>query len=194
MSSATTAQLVRTVEGRQVPEPGDYVIDVSHSTVEFAVRHLMISKVRGRFGSYSGAVTVAERPEDSSVQVSIDAASVSTNDEQRDGHLRSPDFFDAETFPALTFTSTSVEAAKGDRWKVTGDLTVRDVTRPVVLDVEFDGAQVDPWGNARLGFSASTEIDREDWGLTWNQALETGGVLVGKKIRIELGIEATRQA
>ena len=193
MSSATTAQLVRTVEGRHVPEPGDYVIDVSHSTVEFAVRHLMISKVRGRFGSYSGTVTVAERPEDSSVRVSIDAGSVSTNDEQRDGHLRSPDFFDAEAFPTLAFTSTSVEAAKGDTWKVAGDLTVRDVTRPVVLDVEFDGAQVDPWGNARLGFSASTEIDREDWGLTWNQALETGGVLVGKKIKIELGIEATRQ-
>ena len=193
MSTSTTpAQLVRSHDGREVPQAGEYAIDVSHSTVEFVVRHLMISKVRGRFGSYSGTVVVADRPEDSSVEVSIDAASIDTNDEQRDGHLRGEDFFAADAFPALTFKSTKVEAAKGDNWKVTGDLTIRDVTRPVVLDVEFEGAQVDPWGGARLGFSASTEIDREDWGLTWNQALETGGVLVGKKIKIELGVQATR--
>ena len=191
--SSTTTTLVRTHEGREVPESGTYAIDVSHSTVEFVVRHLMISKVRGRFGSYSGTVTVADRPEDSSVEVSIDAASISTNDEQRDGHLRSPDFFDAETFPALTFRSTSVESAKGGHWKVTGDLTVRDVTRPVVLDVEFDGAQTDPWGGARLGFSASTEIDREDWGLTWNAVLEAGGVAVAKKVKLGIELELVQK-
>jgi polyisoprenoid-binding protein YceI len=193
MTTTSTTGLVRSHEGREVPEVGEYAIDVSHSTVEFVVRHLMISKVRGRFGSYSGTVVIADRPEDSSVEVSIDAASINTNDEQRDGHLRGDDFFAVEAFPALTFKSTKVEAARGDNWKVTGDLTIRDVTRPVVLDVDFDGAQTDPWGGARLGFSASTEIDREDWGLRWNQALETGGVLVGKKIKIELGVEATRQ-
>jgi polyisoprenoid-binding protein YceI len=154
----------------------------------------MISKVRGGFNGFSGAIQIADVPEESSVEVSIDAASISTNDEQRDGHLRSADFFDAERYPALSFRSTGVEAVKGDHWKVTGDLTIRETTKPVVLDVTFDGAQTDPWGGARLGFSANTEIDREDWGLTWNQALETGGVLVGKKIKIELGVEATRQA
>jgi polyisoprenoid-binding protein YceI len=194
MSTIATPSLIRNHQGRDVPEAGTYDIDVSHSNVDFVVRHLMISKVRGGFSSYRGAVTIADVPEESSVQVSIDAASITTNDEQRDGHLRSADFFDAEQYPALTFASTGVEAVKGDHWRVTGDLTIKDVTKPVVLDVTFDGAQTDPWGGARLGFSASTEIDREDWGLTWNQALETGGVLLGKKIKIELGVEATRQA
>ena len=193
-STLDTTPLVRSHDGRDVPQTGSYDIDVSHSNVEFVVRHLMISKVRGRFAGYSGVITVADVPEESSVQVSIDAASIDTNDEQRDGHLRSADFFDAEQYPTLRFASTGVQAVKGDRWKVTGDLTIKDVTRPVVLDVEFDGAQTDPWGGARLGFTASTEIDREDWGLTWNQALEAGGVLVGKKIKIELGVEATRTA
>lgn len=192
--TTATAQLVRTDNGRTVPEAGTYDLDLSHSTVEFVVRHLMISKVRGRFGSYRGTVVIGDRPEDSSVEVSIDAASISTNDEQRDGHLRSGDFFDVDQYPTVGFKSTAVEPAKGDHWNVTGDLTIRDVTKPVVLDVEFEGAQTDPWGNGRIGFSASTEIDREDWGLSWNQALETGGVLVGKKIKIELGVEATRQA
>jgi polyisoprenoid-binding protein YceI len=193
-ATATPTQLVRDHQGHTVPAAGTYDIDLSHSNVDFVVRHLMISKVRGRFAAFSGAVTIAEVPEESSVSVTIDPASISTNDEQRDGHLRSADFFDVEQYPALTFTSTSVEAVKGDHWKVTGDLTIRDVTKAVVLDVEFDGAQTDPWGGARIGFTASTEIDREDWGLSWNQALETGGVLVGKKIKIELGVEASRQA
>jgi len=192
--TATPTQLVRSHQGRDVPEAGTYDIDVSHSNVDFVVRHLMISKVRGSFAKYSGAITVADVPEESSVQVEIDPGSISTNDEQRDGHLRSPDFFHVEEYPALRFASTAVEAVKGDHWKVTGDLTIRDTTKPVVLDVTFDGAQADPWGGARIGFTASTELDREEWGLTWNQALETGGVLVGKKIKIELGVEASRQA
>ena len=194
MSTTETATptLVRDYQGHDVPQAGSYEIDGSHSNVDFVVRHLMISKVRGRFNSFSGAFTVAEVPEESSVEVSIDATSISTDDEQRDGHLRSADFFDAEQYPTLTFKSTGVEAVKGDHWKVAGDLTIKGVSKPVVLDVEFEGAQTDPWGGARVGFTASTEIDREDWGLSWNQALETGGVLVGKKIKIELGVEATK--
>jgi polyisoprenoid-binding protein YceI len=192
-TATPTTELVRTVAGHDVPAAGTYDLDLSHSTVGFVARHLMISKVRGHFSDFSGVIQIADRPEDSSVEVTIDAASITTNDEQRDGHLRSADFFEIDQHPQLTFKSTGVEAVKGDHWKVTGDLTVRGVTKPVVLDVEFEGAQTDPWGGARIGFSASTEIDREDWGLTWNQALETGGVLVGKKIKIDLGVEATRQ-
>ena len=157
--------------------------------MEFIARHLMITKVRGRFGSFSGAFTVAEVPEESSVEVTIDAASVDTSQPQRDEHLRSADFLDAEHYPTLTFTSTSV-TLDGDDWKVAGDLTVHGTTRPVVLAVEFDGANTTPWGTQAVAFSASTEIDREDWGLTYNQALEAGGVVVGKKVRIELNVEA----
>jgi len=127
------------------------------------------------------------------VNVTVQTTSVESLDEKRDGHLRSPDFLDVEQFPTITFRSTGVDVNKDGTAKVAGDLTVKDVTRPVTLDVEFDGAQADPWGGQRLGFSAHTEIDREDWGLTWNVALETGGMLVGKKIRLEFNVEAVRQ-
>jgi polyisoprenoid-binding protein YceI len=195
MTTATTINAgTRVYKGAVVPNPGVYDLDQAHTTVEFVARHLMITKVRGRFASFSGSINVAEVPEDSSVEVSIDAASIQTSQEQRDEHLRSADFFEVEKYPTLTFKSTSV-ALDGDSWNVTGDLTVRDVTRPVVLNVEFDGANTTPWGTQAIAFSASTEIDREDWGLTYNQALETGGVVVGKKVRIELNVEATlRQA
>ena len=188
-----TAVLTRQHDGRTVPTPGTYVLDPSHTTVEFVGRHLMITKVRGRFTGFSGGFTIAERPEDSSVEVEIDAATVDSSDQRRDEHLRSPDFLDVERFPKLTFRSTGVEAGSDGHWSVRGDLTVRDVTRPVDLDVEFDGAETTPWGEGRLGFSAATEVNREDWGLTWNQALETGGMLVGKRVRIELNVEAVRK-
>jgi polyisoprenoid-binding protein YceI len=194
MTTTTTNQATREHKGTVVPVPGVYDIDQAHTTVEFVARHLMITKVRGRFATFSGSLNVAEVPEDSSVEVTIDAASVQTSQDQRDEHLRSADFFEVDKYPALTFKSTSVEL-DGDSWKVTGDLTIRDVTRPVVLDVEFDGANTTPWGTQAIAFSASTEIDREAWGLTYNQALETGGVVVGKKVRIELSVEAIlRQA
>ncbi len=190
MTTAVTANpATRQYKGAVVPAPGVYDLDQAHTTVEFVARHLMITKVRGRFATFTGAVNVAEVPEDSSVEVTIDASSIQTSQEQRDEHLRSADFFDVEKFPTLSFKSTAVEL-DGDSWKVTGDFTVRDVTRPVVLDVEFDGANTTPWGTQAIAFSASTEIDREDWGLTYNQALETGGVVVGKKVRIELNVEA----
>ncbi|MGD0381633.1 MAG: YceI family protein [Acidimicrobiales bacterium] len=193
MTTTTTspaATLTREYKGAVIPAPGVYDLDQAHTTVEFIARHLMITKVRGRFAGFSGSVTVAEVPGESSVEVTIDASSIDTSQDQRDAHLRSADFFDVETYPTLAFKSTSVEL-DGDTWKVAGDLTVRDVTRPVVLDVEFDGANTTPWGSHAVAFSASTEIDREDWGLTYNQALETGGVVVGKKVRIELNVEAT---
>jgi polyisoprenoid-binding protein YceI len=189
---ATT--FTREYQGLTVPQPGTYVLDTGHTTVEFVGRHLMITKVRGRFTDFSGEIVIGEAPEDSSVNVTINAASVDSSDEKRDGHLRSPDFLDVEKYPTITFRSTEVKVDNDGTAKVTGDLTVKDVTRPVSLDVEFDGAQADPWGGQRLGFSATSEIDREDWGLTWNVALETGGMLVGKKIRLELNVQAVRQA
>jgi polyisoprenoid-binding protein YceI len=177
-----------------LPAPGRWTIDRGHSSVEFVARHLMVSKVRGRFEEFTGDLDIGARPEDSSVAVAIAAASVSTGDAQRDGHLASDDFFAAEQFPTINFVSTGVRHVGGERYAVDGDLTVRGVTRPVTLDLEYLGTISDPWGNERVGFSASTEVDREDWGLTWNQALEAGGFLVGKKARIELEVEAVRAA
>jgi len=177
----------RTFEGLEIPTPGTYSYDVGHSHVGFAVRHLMVA-------SFGGSLVIAEDPLESSIDVDIDVASVDSHDEQRDGHLRSADFFDAEHFPTIHFASTSVRHVGGSDFEVDGDLTVRDVTRPVVLKVEFEGATTDPWGNERVGFTASTKINREDWGLTWNQALETGGVVVGKDVTIDIEVEATRNA
>lgn len=191
--STTETTLTRTVGGVEVPAPGTYALDVSHSSVGFSVRHLMVSKTKGRFADFSGTVTIAEDPLASSVEVEIQAASADTRDETRDGHLRSPDFFDVEQFPTLTYRSTKVTPAGRGTWTVEGDLTVRDITLPVPLEVSFEGAAKDPWGGARIGFTARTELDREAFGLTWNQALETGGVLVGKQVRIDIEAEAIHQ-
>jgi polyisoprenoid-binding protein YceI len=188
---ATT--FTRDYQGVQIPGAGTYVLDQGHTTIEFVGRHLMITKVRGRFTDFDGTIVIGDFPEQSSVEVNINAASVDTSDEKRDGHLRSPDFLDVERYPTITFRSVKVDVNGDGTANVTGDLTVKDVTRPVTLDVEFDGAQADPWGGQRLGFSAHTEIDREEWGLTWNVALETGGVLVGRKIRLEFNVEAIKQ-
>ena len=192
--STTAAQLnVRTFEGLDIPEAGTFSIDTSHSAAAFSVRHLMVSKTKGRFTDFSGDITIAESPLDSSVNVVIQTASITTGDEQRDGHLRSADFLDVENHPTLEFKSTSVRHVKGDKFEVTGDLTVRGITKPVTLDLEYTGAALDPWGGQRAAFSATTKINREDFGLTWNQALETGGVLVGKDVAIDLEVEAVRQ-
>ncbi|HYF45928.1 MAG TPA: YceI family protein, partial [Acidimicrobiales bacterium] len=163
-----------------------------HSEVGFSVRHLGISKTRGRFGAFTGTLKIdAENPSNSSVEVEIDAASIDTKDAGRDEHLRSADFFDVEQFPTLTFRSTAVRG-EGSDWVVEGDLTIRGVTRPVVLETELVGLQRDPWGNDRVGFAATTEVNREEFGLTWNAALETGGVLVGKTVKIHLDVEAIK--
>lgn len=182
--------VLRTRDDREIPVAGEYTIDPAHTSVEFIGRHLMITKVRGRLPEVSGTITIDDEPERSHVEVELGVASLDTGDAQRDGHLRSADFFDVEQYPTITFRSTNVEAGKSGTWNVTGDLTVRDVTRPVTLEVDFDGANASPIGDERVGFSAATEVDREDWGLTWNVALETGGVLVGKKVRIEINVQA----
>jgi polyisoprenoid-binding protein YceI len=190
---ASTETPVRTLDGVALPAPGDWKIDPSHSTVEFVTRHLMVSKVRGRFSDVDGVIRIGDDPAQSSVEVRIATTSVDTRDAGRDEHLKSPDFFDIERYPEITFRSAGLEGS-ADQFRLAGDLTVRDVTRPVVLDVEYFGVVDDPWGGRRIGFSASTEVDREDWGLTWNLALETGGVVVGKKVRLEIEVEAALQA
>jgi polyisoprenoid-binding protein YceI len=192
MSDTQTPAPLRTVDGRPVPAAGTWALDATHSSVEFVVRHLAVAKTRGRFTDYTVDLDIADRPEDSTVSVTIQAASFNTGDEARDGHVKSPDFLDAETYPTLTFVSTSVTPVSESDWKVTGDLTIHGVTKSVVLDVEFAGVETDPWNNTKAGFSATTEIDREDFGLTWNQPLAGGGVLVGKKVKIELEIEALK--
>ncbi len=192
MSAIATKPLVRTHQGQEIPAPGAYVIDTSHSSVEFAGRHLGLAKVRGRFTKFGGNIEIAEVPEQSSVEVDIDVASVESADARRDEHLRSPDFFHVEEHPSMVFKSSSVTPADDGTWDVAGDLTIRGVTRPVVLHTEFEGAENSPFGDQRIGFSASTEVNREDWDLGWNVVLESGGLLVGKKIKIELNIEAVR--
>jgi polyisoprenoid-binding protein YceI len=190
----TQAVQTRTIAGREIPPPGRYRIDPSHSQIEFVARHMMIARTRGRFREFSGTITIAEVPEQSSVEVTILAAGIDTGDAQRDAHLRSPDFLDVERYPEIRFRSTGVRPAGDDRWEVAGELTIRDVTRPVTLDVEFCGVATDPWGNLRAAFLASTEINRDEFDVSWNQALEGGGFLVGKGVRIELDVEAVREA
>jgi polyisoprenoid-binding protein YceI len=171
--------------------PGVWNVDPSHSTVGFVARHLMISKVRGRFDSFAGTVTIAEDPLHSSVEATVDLASIDTGDAGRDEHLRGADFFRVDPHPTMTFRSTDIRA-DGDHYVLAGDLTIRDVTRPVEFELEFDGVSQDPWGGTRAGFTAQAEVNRKDWGLEWNVALETGGVLVGDKVKIQLEIEAVK--
>src|SRR3954453_18811487 len=169
-------------------------IDQSHSEIQFSAKHLMISTVRGRFNSYTGTVEADEQnPTAAVVNVQIDASSLVTGDEKRDGHLRSPDFLDVEQFPYITFKSTSVQQVDETNGKLSGDLTIRDVTKPVVLDFEYAGQAKTPWGTTSAGFSASTKISRKEWGLNWNVALETGGWLVGDQITISIELELVKQ-
>ena len=171
-------------------------IDPAHSHVEFAVRHLMISTVKGAFGDVRGTVWVDESDARTIlVDITIQVASIDTRQEQRDAHLRSADFFDAARFPTITFRSRLVEGHHRDsEFRLVGDLTIRDVTREVVLDVSSEGRLTDPWGAERAGFSAQGKIDRTDFGLTWNQALEAGGVVVGNQVKIAVEVELVRQA
>jgi polyisoprenoid-binding protein YceI len=173
----------------------NWQIDSAHSDITFSVRHMMISKVRGRFTEFGGTVNFDEEtPTNSSVHVEIDAASIDTQEEDRDNHLRSGDFLDVENYPKLIFASKRVEQTGDNTGKLIGDLTIRDVSKEVVLDVEYAGQAKSPWGTTSAGFYGSTEINRKAFGLTWNQALETGGVLVGDKIKIEIDLEIVKQA
>lgn len=170
-----------------------YALDPAHSSVEFTVRHLMISKVRGRFAAFQGSIELAPGSDvPQSIGVSIDAKSIDTREEQRDNHLRSADFFDVEKYPKLTFESTHIEGTAGDM-RVTGNLTMHGVTKEVTLKAEFEGRGSDPWGGQRVAYSAQTTVNRKDFGLTYNQALETGGVMVSDEVRIELNVQAVLQ-
>ncbi len=171
----------------------EWQIDHAHSGISFTVRHLLVSKVRGRFTKWTGKLRFdEENPAASSVEVAIEANSVDTAEQQRDGHLRSGDFLDSEKFPHLTFKSTRVQRVKDDTYEVTGDLTIRGVTRPVLLAVEYGGVMKDPWGNERAGFTARTAVERKEFGITFNQVLDHGGLALGEKVSIEIDVEATK--
>ncbi len=173
---------------------GDYTLDTAHSRLGFVARHAMVTKVRGQFGAFTGTATIdTETPANSKVDLSIDVTSVDTGNGDRDGHLKSGDFFDTETYPAITFVSTDVKRS-GDDWAITGDLTIKDATLSVTIDFEQTGSAVDPFGNTRVGFEGETTVNRKDFGLTWNAALETGGVLVSEKVKLEFDISAIKSA
>ena len=174
---------------------GDYSIDPAHSKIGFAVRHAMVTNVRGEFTEYEGKLHLdGANPANSSAELVIKVASVDTRQAQRDEHLRTGDFFEAETYPEITFRSTSAEEVGDDTYRLHGDLTIKDVTRPVTLDLEFTGAATDPYGLNRAGFEGGTTVDRTNWGLTYNAALETGGVLIGEKVKLVLDISAVKAA
>ncbi|WP_256841940.1 YceI family protein [Ornithinimicrobium cryptoxanthini] len=172
---------------------GDYVLDPSHTRLGFSARHAMVTKVRGNFEDFEGSAHIdTTTPANSKVEVSIQAASVTTGNEQRDGHLKTPDFFDIENHPTISFTSTNVKR-DGSEWAITGDLTINGVSKPVTIDFEETGSAKDPYGNTRIGFEGATTIDRTDWNLNFNTTLETGGVLVSEKIKLEFDISAIAQ-
>jgi polyisoprenoid-binding protein YceI len=190
MSQQTYAQGVAI----QSPPAGTtWEIDPAHSSVVAVAKHMMVAKTRGHFGSFGGAIHVGEAPEQSWVEATIDAATIDTGVEMRDNHLRSPDFLDVQNFPTIDFRSTGLEVTGDDSFKLHGELTIRGITQPVVLDVEYLGMVGDSKGS-RVGFSATGEIDREAFGMTWNMAIESGGVLVGKRLKVELEVEAIEKA
>ncbi|MFB7211463.1 YceI family protein [Streptomyces sp. NPDC056255] len=174
---------------------GEYTIDPAHSSIGFTVRHAMVTNVRGSFGEHEGTLKLdGSNPANSTASIDVKIASVDTGIADRDGHLVSGDFFDAEKFPLMTFRSTQAEQLGGDTYRVTGDLTIKDVTRPLSIDLEFNGSATDVYGNERVGFEGSTNILRSDWGLTWNAALETGGVMVSDKVKLSFDISAIKSA
>ena len=174
---------------------GTYTLDPTHSRIGFVARHAMVTKVRGSFNEYDGGGYFdAENPANSKAEVVIKAASIDTRNADRDAHLRTNDFFDMDTYPELRFAATSVEQVDDEHYKVTGDLTIKATTKPVTFDVEFTGTAVDPWGNTRVGFEGSTTVNRKDWGINWNAALDAGGVLVSDKVVLEFEASAVKSA
>lgn len=193
MSTSTTATPASGTDA-QAAKQTTWTIDPAHTHAGFAIKHLMIATVRGQFTDVKGTVLVDESdPTSAKAEITIGTGSVTTGDAKRDAHLRSPDFFDVERYPAITFRSKRVERKSGDTFRVIGDLTIRDVTREVPVDIELTGRAKDPWGNERAAFEANTKINRGDYGLTWNAALEAGGVLVGDEVKISIEAELVRQ-
>ena len=188
---AETTVTTRNVNGTEYPAVGTYDVDVSHTRLGFAVRHMAVSKVRGEFKEFSGTLELAENAVDSKISVTIQAATVETKDENRDNHLRTNDFFDVENHPTWSFTSTAIRPVTATEWHVDGDLTIRGVIKQVTLDATLEGVVQDPYGFHRVGFSASTTINRDDYGVSFNAALEAGGLVVSKKVDIDLEVEAT---
>ncbi|HLK00978.1 MAG TPA: YceI family protein [Streptosporangiaceae bacterium] len=173
---------------------GTYTIDPAHSRIGFVARHAMVTKVRGAFNEFDGSITLdGARPENSSATIEIQAASIDTRNAQRDGHLRGNDFLSMDEFPQITFVSTGAKQTGDSEFELTGDLTIKGVARPVAIPFSFEGAQTDPFGNFRVGFEGSLVVNRKDWGVNWNAALEGGGVLVSEKITLEFEISAIRQ-
>lgn len=189
---ATTTELSREYEGSTLPLAGTYTFDAAHTHVGFSVRHMMVAKVRGHFAAPTGTFVVADDPLQSSVDVEIDWSTIETGDPKRDAHLKTADFLDVEKTPKLRFVSTGVRHVKGDNWALEGNLTVGEVTKPVVLELEVNGVGRDPYGNVKVGFSATTKINRDEFGMTYNAALETGGVMVGKDVTVEIDVEASQ--
>ena len=174
---------------------GTYTIDPAHSTLAFVARHAMVTKVRGAFTEFAGTFTVdTDDPSSATAEITIEATSIDTRNADRDAHLKSNDFFAMDQYPQLTFRTTKVEPASSSEYHVTGDLTIRGVTKEVAFDLDYTGAVTDPWGNLRVGFEGRTEVSRKDWGLNWNTPLDTGGVLVSEKVTLEFEISATKQA
>ena len=172
---------------------GDYTIDPTHSRIGFVARHAMVTKVRGSFNEFAGTGFLdLEDPSNTRLELTIQTASIDTRNADRDAHLRSNDFFDMDTYPEIRFVSTATDNVDVDHFRVTGDLTIKGVTKAVTVDFEYTGAAVDPYGNQRIGFEGSTTVNRKDWGVSWNAALETGGVLVGEKVVLEFEVSAIR--
>ncbi|MFF8847062.1 YceI family protein [Streptomyces sp. NPDC015127] len=194
-TTATATVDPATVDPALAALSGDYTIDPAHSSIGFTVRHAMVTNVRGSFGSHQGTLSLdGADPSRSTAAIDVDIASIDTGIADRDGHLRSADFFDAENFPAMSFRSTGAEQLGGDKYRIIGDLTIKDVTRPLSIDLEFQGSATDVYGSERVGFEGAAEILRSDWGLTWNAALEAGGVMVSDKVKLTFDISAIKNA
>jgi polyisoprenoid-binding protein YceI len=191
--ASTQAPATRSFQDATIPAPGTFDLDQAHSRLGFSARHMMVSKVRGHFGEFTGSITVAQEPLDSAAEAVIKTASIDTGSADRDKHLVSPDFLDVEKFPEITFRTVRVVARNGSEFTVLGDLTIKDVTKEIELNLELEGVGMSPWGKQVMGFSMTAEINREDFGITWNVGLETGGVLVGKTVKLEIEGEAVRR-
>ncbi|MGW2252158.1 YceI family protein [Kitasatospora sp. NPDC001660] len=198
-TKTTTASAVTVVETPAAPDlahlTGDWAIDTAHSEVGFSVRHAMVTNVKGRFTDYDGKLHLdGTTPGNSTAELVIKVASIDTNQAQRDEHLRTGDFFAVDAYPEIRFRSTSTERLRGDSYRMTGELTIKDTTRPIVLDLDFTGSATDAYGAARVGFEGTTVVNRTDFGLTYNAALETGGVLIGEKVKLSFDISAVKTA